>query len=216
MTELRTEEEQFEALKNWWHANSRSVVGGVVSFIIVIMGWHYWQNQQQDKIDQASNYYHSILATLQSTDGQLDQENIVKVSQLATQLRNEYSNTPYAIYAALVMARLAVNQHELSLAQQQLQWVLNQKTDAQLLNVTRIRMARVLTAMGKLDQALSVLDDTFDPKWESNRLQVKGDILLQQGDVAKARIAYEAAQEMIDATSMPAPLLRLKLNDTAR
>ncbi len=216
MTELRTEEEQFEALKNWWQANNRSLAGGIVSFIIAIMGWHYWQNQQQDKMNQASNYYHSILTTLQSTDGQLDQKNIVKVSELATQLRNEYSNSPYAIYAALVMARLAVNQNELSLAHQQLQWILDQKTDAQLLSVTRIRMARVLTAMGKLDQALSVLDDAFDPKWESNRLQVKGDILLQQGDVAKARIAYENAQKMIDAIDMSAPLLRLKLNDAAR
>jgi predicted negative regulator of RcsB-dependent stress response len=216
VTELRTEEEQFEALKNWWQANNRSLAGGIVSFIIAIMGWNYWQNQQQDKMNQASNYYHSILTTLQSTDGQLDQENIVKVSQLATQLRNEYSNSPYAIYAALVMARLAVNQNELSLAHQQLQWILDQKTDAQLLSVTRIRMARVLTAMGKLDQALSVLDDAFDPKWESNRLQVKGDILLQQGDVAKARIAYENAQKMIDAIDMSAPLLHLKLNDSAR
>jgi predicted negative regulator of RcsB-dependent stress response len=211
---LRTEEEQFEALKGWWKSSGRSFAVSIVLAIVAVMGWNYWQARQQAETARASDYYQRILGVLQSADGQLEQEDIATVNQLATQLRNDYGDSAYAIYTALVMARLAVQQNELLLAQQQLQWVLDQQPDAELMDITRIRMARVLAASGDLDKALTLLDDKVAPAWESSRLQAQGDILLQKGDRASALEAYKSAQEMVDTTGMFASLLRLKLNDT--
>ena len=42
MAELRTEEEQVEALKSWWKENGKSLIMGVVIAVAAVFGWRGW------------------------------------------------------------------------------------------------------------------------------------------------------------------------------
>ncbi len=43
MSEMRTEEEQVEALKDWWKENGRSLLLGVALALAIVFGWKGWE-----------------------------------------------------------------------------------------------------------------------------------------------------------------------------
>ena len=61
MAELRTEEEQVEALKSWWKENGKSLIMGVVIAVAAVFGWRGWNQYQDDFAANASAMYESIL-----------------------------------------------------------------------------------------------------------------------------------------------------------
>ena len=46
MAELRTEEEQIEAIKRWWKKNGSSLLLGIALALAIVFGWQAWQNHQ--------------------------------------------------------------------------------------------------------------------------------------------------------------------------
>ena len=42
MAELRTEEEQLEAIKRWWKENGTSLIAGVAIAAAGVFGWNAW------------------------------------------------------------------------------------------------------------------------------------------------------------------------------
>ena len=44
MAEMRTEEEQIEAIKQWWKKNGSSLLIGVGLALAIVFGWQAWQN----------------------------------------------------------------------------------------------------------------------------------------------------------------------------
>ncbi|WP_315982668.1 tetratricopeptide repeat protein [Aliamphritea spongicola] len=61
MAELRTEEEQVEALKKWWQENGKSLVLGVLLAGAIIFAWKGWQNSQQVKAETAAALYQNLI-----------------------------------------------------------------------------------------------------------------------------------------------------------
>ena len=46
MAELRTEEEQVQAIKDWWKNNGSSLLIGIGAALAIVFGWQAWQNHQ--------------------------------------------------------------------------------------------------------------------------------------------------------------------------
>ena len=44
MAELRSEEEQLDAIKRWWKSNGTSLIIGVVVAAAGVFAWKAWQN----------------------------------------------------------------------------------------------------------------------------------------------------------------------------
>ena len=55
--EYETEEQQVEALKEWWSENGRAVIAGVVLGVGVIGGWSLWQKRAESQAIAASDGY---------------------------------------------------------------------------------------------------------------------------------------------------------------
>jgi predicted negative regulator of RcsB-dependent stress response len=93
-----TEEEQVAALKDWWKANGTSVISGIVAAIIIVGGWNFWKNYQQDKMLQASTVYEQLLKanTAKSTDS---------IDKIAEKIKVNYAGTAYGAYALLFQAK---------------------------------------------------------------------------------------------------------------
>ena len=52
--EYETEEQQVEALKEWWAENGRAIIAGVVLGGVVIGGWGWWQSHRENQAVAAS------------------------------------------------------------------------------------------------------------------------------------------------------------------
>lgn len=187
MEQYRTEEEQVEALKRWWYENGRSIIVAIIVALGLGFGWQGWQKYQQDELETASNSYQSMLQMLSTQDD-------AGAATLAADIKQNYSRSTYAQFAALHLARIAVNKGDLATAESELRWVLgraDQGSDS--MQLAQLRLARVLASKGEAEQALAILDSA-DPGAYAAAYQVaRGDILLLQERNEEAREAYSSA-----------------------
>ncbi|MEH6585493.1 MAG: tetratricopeptide repeat protein [Halioglobus sp.] len=187
MEQYRTEEEQVEALKRWWDENGRSIIVAIIVALGLGFGWQGWQKYQQDELETASNSYQSMLQMLSTQDD-------AGAATLAADIKQNYSRSTYAQFAALHLARIAVNKGDLTTAESELRWVLgraDQGSDS--MQLAQLRLARVLASKGETEQALAILDSA-DPGAYAAAYQVaRGDILLLQERNEEAREAYSSA-----------------------
>ncbi len=208
MEVYRTEEEQVEALKDWWQANGRSVIVGLVLALAAVFGWRYWQDSTRAQAEAASAQYQMLLERLDAGEGR-------EVVEIARRIIAEHAATPYAALASLSLAQQAVDEGDLEGAGAHLRWVMaNAKVEAVRM-LAQVRLARVLVAQGKTDEALQQLSGVSGSSFAAMVEEVKGDAYLAQGRRAEARRAYEAA--LAGATEVPAKqqVLRMKVDDLA-
>ncbi len=214
MADLRTEEEQIEVIKNWWKENGRSTVIGVVAAVVVVFGWKSYQQYEQDTGEKASAIYQNMLQASGAGQGQgLSEEQRMSVRHLAGQLKTDYADLAYADYAAFWLAKDAVEQGDLTLAQKELEWILASKPSPETQRIANLRLARVILAQGNAEQALATLDAAKGQGFDLSYLEVRGDILLELGRVEEARASYQKA--VAAAAGAQTPVLTLKLEDLA-
>jgi predicted negative regulator of RcsB-dependent stress response len=210
VAELRSEEEQVEALKRWWNENGKSLLAGIAIAILGVVGWNYYQDMEQQEAETASAYYQRLLGN--ASAGQLGDNERAAIKQDAQTLKDEFSDGAYAQYAALMLAKVAVAESDLEKAESELRWLLNNADESELVELANLRLAQVLQAQGRLPQALELVQDKADA-WQGRRLEVKGDILLAQGDKTAARAAYASAKKIAAEQGANTALLSLKLDN---
>ncbi|ETN92136.1 hypothetical protein U062_01921 [Gammaproteobacteria bacterium MOLA455] len=215
MADHITEEEQIEALKRWWDENGKQVVLAIVLTVGGYFGWQAWTDHLEDQTAAASLVYQEMLDNLGDavTADTLATDKQAEISQLADTLKQDYSNTQYAFYAALIKAKLAVESTDLSAASVELQWAMDNAHDSVSENIARLRLARVEAAAGNLDAALQLVQGVDAGELKSAFDEAKGDFYQQQGNAGAAYTAYEAAMMGIDAgNSSASQLLQLKIS----
>ena len=193
MEQYRSEEEQVEALRRWWNENGRSTVAAVVIALAAGFGWQAWKGHQQGQRENASDLYQAMLQQLGGDQAGAPQRDAAV--GLAEQLKNDYGSSTYAQFAALHLARLAVNGGDLAEAEAQLRWVLGRAdkgSDTE--QVAQLRLARVLAARGEGEQALAILAQAGEGPYEASFAMARGDILFGLGRGDEALAAYNAAR----------------------
>ena len=211
MSEMRTEEEQIEAIKNWWKENGKQTV---VALAVVATGWfgfQGYQNQKQATGEAASAIYQEMLSINNSTE----EADKGRRSMLLDQLKSEYKGTIYASFASLFNAKDAVTADDLALAETELRLVMTESLDEALTQLATVRLARVLLAMDKKEDALALVAAGKEGAFEAEYEEVKGDILFAQGDKDGARDAYSKAVVAAQRIGANNPLLKMKLDDLA-
>ncbi len=200
-----SEEEQVEALKKWWKENGRSVIGGIVLGLGAVFGWQAWQQHQQSIADQASVQFEQLNQSLAA-------DALGPAASQAEQLINEYGDTPYAVFAALDLARVKLGQGDAAAAIGQLQWVVDNADEPSFRQIARLRMARIHLDAGELDAAQAVIDQAEDDAYRGEFAELKGDLALARGDREGAHAAYRDA---LDKGVGSASLVEMKLDDLA-
>ncbi|MCG7199815.1 tetratricopeptide repeat protein [Marinobacter pelagius] len=211
MAELRTEEEQVQAIKDWWKRNGSSLLIGIGAALAIVFGWQAWQNHQAQQRTEAANQFANLLNAFSS---QADETSNETVAFVAGKLREDFTDSAYAIYGNLILARQQLmEQGDPEAAVDSLEWALEKAKDhAALALVVKNRLARAQFAAGQYDEALATIDGvsnagTFAPILS----ELKGDILLAQGDRDGAKEAYLTAREQ--SSQGRSGILELKLSD---
>lgn len=180
------EHEQWDAIKAWWKVNGKLLISMILLALLLSFSWQFWQRHRTQYAENASNLYDQLVANYA-----ISQWNVF--SNIAQELKNNYTSSPYASLAALYSAKRAVAQNDLPLALQNLQWVIAHGKTPALRQIARIRAARVLVAQQQPDAALSLLTTVDDASYQPAIERVKGNIYSAQGNLAAARTAYKAA-----------------------
>lgn len=211
MAELRTEEEQVQAIKDWWKRNGSSLLIGIGAALAIVFGWQAWQNHQAQQRTEAANQFANLLNAFSN---QADETSNETVAFVAGKLREDFTDSAYAIYGNLILARQQLmEQGDAEAAVDSLKWALDKAKDhAALALVVQNRLARAQFAAGQYDEALATIDSvsnagTFAPILS----ELKGDIFLAQGDREAAKEAYLAAREQ--SAQGRSGILELKLSD---
>ena len=212
MDQYRTEEEQVEALRRWWDENGKSTIAAIVIALAAGFGWQTWKANDQRAQENASDIYQAMLQIVGAGDtspGQLETG-----VGLAEQLKSEYSGSTYAQFAALHLARLAVDENDLAEAEAQLRWVLGKAAKGtDTAQVAQMRLARVIAASGDTDQALAILEQGGEGPYQASYAVARGDILLALGRNDEAREAYSNARMLATSSQgqVNLPALEQKL-----
>jgi predicted negative regulator of RcsB-dependent stress response len=191
--QYRTEEEQVEALRRWWDENGKSTIAAIVIALSVGFGWQAWKANDQRQQENASDIYQAMLQAMGSGDASAEQASAG--IGLAQQLKADYGGSTYAQFAALHLARIAVDNKDLPEAEAQLRWVLG-KADrgSDVALVAQMRLARVVASSGDTDQALAILQEVDEGPYQASYAVARGDILLALGRDDDARVAYNQAR----------------------
>lgn len=211
MAELRTEEEQVEAIKNWFRQNGTSLLIGIGAALAIVFGWQAWQTHQANEQASAANAFNRLL---EASSQQSSDENRETVRYLGEQLRSDYPDTPYAIYASLLLAsEQLMEENDPAAAHESLSWALDRVESGSALELlVRSRLARAQLAEGDHDAALATLRSASDTgAFTGLMAELEGDILMASGDQGGAREAYLRAREAAGSEGLG--LLQLKLAD---
>lgn len=203
--DFETEEQQVEALKKWWKENARTLIAGVVIGVCVIGGWRYFQQYQKNHAEYASMLYEKVLQS--SIQPQQDEEQQVDVNKLMA----EYSDTPYASLAALLLAKSQFVAGDVVKAEQNLGWVMANAKQPEIKHLARIRMMRLLMSVNKYQEALKISDTAYPESFTVMYEELKGDIYVLMNKPDEARMAYDKA--ILASMQQPSRWLRLKRDD---
>ena len=200
-----TEKEQIEKIKKWWDANGTAIIVGLVVGIGGIFGFRYWESSKMLAGESASANYEHLLTV--SRAGASDE-----ATAAADALINHQADTPYAKMAALLSAKLAVDDNDYASAKQRLTWVANQPDAGKLNTIAKVRLAQVLLAEGNAEEAwnqFSSLDATTKALFPEQH----GDILLAQGKLDDANAQYQIALEKAAEFGIDTEPVQLKLDN---
>jgi len=204
--DFKEEEKEMLIHKTIWETYGKYVVLAVLFFCIGFGVWQVLSYQKNQNLLEASKQYDKMMKASQGKDPS-------KTEELAEQLIDKYSNTPYAALAALLQARIQVDSNQLEKAEQHLNTAMELGGDGPTGHVARVRLARVLAAENKLDEALKVLLSASDNEgYIALYEETKGDIYIQQKDLDKARESYKTAEQALPP-GVQVMALQLKLND---
>lgn len=208
----RTEEEQLALIKEWWQRNGMPLLTGGALALVIVFGWQGWQKYQTNQAQGASMLYQQLLETVLTPSGQPDAG---KVSELAGKLKSDYAGTQYAQYGSLFVAKVAVEAGKLDDAAAELRAIVDKPADATLGELARQRLARVLAAQGKAEEALKLLEGDADKAYLASREEIRGDLLVQLGRTDEAHAAYEKAKAALSDDAAVGSL-QMKLDDLAK
>lgn len=206
MDEFLSEQEQVERLKKWWKDNYKSILAGIIIALIIIFGWRYWQHRTQVRSLTGSAMYNQMGQLLAAGQGP-------QALQVANQLVNNYSDTPYAAQAALAMAQYDVGSNKPDDAMQMLDWVIKHSKDDGLKLLARLRLARVKLSVGDPKAALVALSGVAASGFAALFDEARGDAYIKLGETAQARAAYQRALNEWTPEMGDKSLLQMKLDN---
>ncbi|EGQ7706522.1 YfgM family protein [Vibrio cholerae] len=199
-----TEEQQVEAIKDWWKENGKAVIFGAVIGLGGLFGWRYYQDSVVAAQEAASQSYSKAMDALQAKG--IESEGTIQTFIDANK------ETEYAVLAAMQLAKAQVDAGQLDEALAQLEWAKGATKDTALKPLLTFRVARLQAEQGQFDDALTQLTSIQEKSWAGRVAELRGDILMRKGDSAAAYAAYTEAQQAEDASQT----LQMKLDDLAK
>jgi predicted negative regulator of RcsB-dependent stress response len=208
VSDYLSDEEQVAVLKKWWDENGKALLLGLGVAVLSVVGWRYYQDYSQTQAEAAAALYQAYREQREAEAPAPDE-----LARLAEALETDHPGSGYRIFVLFQLSADAVAGEDYELAREHLSTAVAAADDARLGDIARIRLARVLQQLGLSDAALKSLSEVRGEGFFSEVAELKGDILLAQGDRQGATEAYIAARNVGGGAANP--LLEMKVLDMA-
>lgn len=199
----KTEEEQVQAIKQWWKENAVSLIAGVVIGLSVLGGYRFWIDSKQTEAEEASELYSKVLSVAN------DKTNIVE------RLKADYAGTPYAALAVLVIAKDNVNANEIEKAVSQLMWVIDNNHDEAIQHIAQQRLARLYLSQNNIESAEALIKGIKASGFSAAYNEIRGDLNLAKKLPVQARENYRLALAALTQGDQRYAIIKMKLDDLA-
>ncbi|NBM67663.1 tetratricopeptide repeat protein [Proteus sp. G2663] len=198
-----TENEQVDAIKQFFKNYGLTIVLAAVIGFGGVFGWKYWQSHQTNRLQESAGAF----ATISEALAKPTPENIALAEKFVTE-----TNDIYGALASLELAQIAIDANDLVSGERHLtNAVAKVKNDA-FADMLNLRLARVQLALDKTDAALVSLEQVKGKAWNGMKNYIRGDVLAKKGDNAGAATAYRSALTDENAGAIRS-LVELKLNN---
>lgn len=202
----RTDEERIEVIKAWWEKNGKFLIVALIVIVSTVVGGRVWMNFKQAETGKVSAQYDLLLE-------EMDAGKVDSALQRGATIVEQNGSTEYAPLAALAMAKMEVEKNDLTNARLHLQWALDHASLDEIKHVARLRLARVLMAEAKFDDALSLANTSDTGAFAGEYDFLRGEVYSAKGQVDQARTAYESALKSETLGGQTKSIIRLKLDD---
>ena len=203
MEQFQTEEQQVEAIKQFWKENGTVLVGGFAAGLAAFVGFNFYKDSKLESEMAASDRFQTVVELAEADKAQFLQQ--------GDKFIQENGDSSYAALTALALAKDAADEKAWDKVAGHLQTAIDKAPSAEIKAIATIRLARVQVQQNELEKALSTLSAQLPNAFNATVEEIKGDIYVMQDKKALARNAYQAA---IDAdASSSNPSLQMKLDD---
>jgi predicted negative regulator of RcsB-dependent stress response len=199
------EQEKIDALKAFWKENGRMILASAIVFAVglgAVQAWKYYSRAQ----GQAAS---ALFAKLEEAQRKNDTNEIRGIGE---QIRDKHGRTGYGPMAALILANTSYATGDREAAAAQLQWVTEHGRDEQMISLARLRLAGIRLEEKRYEEALKLLDAKTSEAFVSQYSDLRGDVLVAQGNVAEAKAAYRQALAKAGEQSQWRGLIQIKLD----
>jgi predicted negative regulator of RcsB-dependent stress response len=199
------EQEQIEELKAWWKQYGNLVILAVIGCALAVAALQGWRHYGYTRSAAAAALYEQIDQAEQAGDRK-------KVREVAARILEGYGTTPYGVFAALSAARASFESGDLAEARSRLAWAVEHAREDAVRDIARLRLAGVLLDEKNHAEALKLMEIRPSEAMTALYADLRGDILLAQGNRAEARSAYQLALDRSEASSPYRATIEIKLD----
>ncbi|EMI5492377.1 tetratricopeptide repeat protein [Providencia stuartii] len=199
------ENDQVDAIKRFFANNGVALVVGLVLGVGAVFGWNYWQSHKTNVLQESAQKFENVSTQLHSGSAQ----GIEAAQKFAAE-----TNDVYSAMIGLELAQVAVDKGDLAMAEKSLANALEKAKTEDMADLINLRLARVQLALGNADAALASIGNIKAKSWQAAAQDVRGDALLQKGDIAGAKAAYTQGLDSEGSQTLKG-LLTLKLNNVS-
>ena len=176
--------EQEKLVKDWIKSNWLTIVTGIVLGLGGVVGINYWKTQQQEKRFEAAKQYNSFTKALELSE-------LNDAQTTLSSMKKDLGDNFYTYEGHLLLAKEFINKKELDKAIEELKKVINSKPDKLITELTKLRLARVLNAQAKHDEALAEIKAITISSFASIAKEIEGDSYYAKGELEKAKSAFQ-------------------------
>ena len=178
------EQEQLDAIKQFWRSYGNIIVAVVLAVVIGFGGAKWWQHKNTTAAQSASAAFNKIETA--EADGEA-------MRSLTDALISEHGATYYADLARLNAAKIASENSDYEQAITQLQAVVKNDRDSSLVALAKLRLAALHLITEQYDDAMSALDGDAEASMSGLFADMRGDIYAAQSLNDEALASYQEA-----------------------
>ncbi|CAB1274924.1 YfgM family protein [Candidatus Nitrosacidococcus tergens] len=205
-----SDQENSEVIKKWWRENYRIILIGILVSSITFLAARSWIIHRYSRSIEASTLYQLVVNTVAAP------QNDAEIYNSARRIKESYSDTPYGLFSALILAKEDEKQGDLKTALSHLEWALKhtKEKDSEFREIIYLRIARLLLADNQLDNALNALENINSKNLTASYAEeIRGDIYLKLGKIKEAKEAYQEGLQNLKLETQHQQIIKLKLKD---
>jgi len=199
------EQEQLDALKQFWKQYGTLIITLAFLALATFAGFKGWNYYQRAQSEQASVLFGKLEEAVRKND-------VAQTGSLGAEIVDKYGSTAYGPMAALLLAKTSYDNGDPAAAVTRLLMAIDKARDDETAALARLRLAGIRLDEKKYDEALALLDAKHGQAFAPLYSDLRGDVLTVQGKPAEARAAYKQALEKSLPNSNYRNVVQIKLD----